>query len=200
MKLKLLTFLIAPLVLLSCAGSKKLHHPVYVKVIDNASYVTGGVDDKYLTASGDVLDSLYMADLKAYLLEKNVVVRDTGYELIIRVTSKTVSTKTKSETVDNAKSKQHGEKFSLNQLTLVVSGDVYSATTDHVVDEWTEKESDGDELTNKRTLIQIAAGTNKDGTIYRVKEMDDDVLRSCANRIGSDIGYDVVRIIRKKVL
>ena len=141
----------------------------------------------------------YMDQLVKELAFNHVIADNVSPEFSVKITSLEIHESTKMDTVKDVKSKENGMVRELTLADLKTTG-VVTQISSGKTGNW-EAEKDKDEkLTNNQSLDQMIAGQNKDNTVYREKNFDDNefihLSTLCGRRAGVRIEKEIQKLLK----
>lgn len=199
--MKKLTFILIALSILGgCYTSKKLDRQVKATLkMDFAIQLQPGPSAKYIDKhTEEEYRQAFREGLKKELAYSNVQLVDENPEFEIYVTSFVISETVKNQTVTDSSSQYYGKTFELTKCDLTSSGRVRRPLTDEDLGDWSAQKDKEEKITNNRSFGQVITGTNKDGSVTRVKAFDDDTFITLAEQCGRRSAVRVVKLISRK--
>ncbi len=192
---------LATLCLESCYVAKPLERevhisinndfPVTIKNVGNSNFASKHTDAEYRKS--------YMDELTRELINNHVIIDNVAPEFEVRILSLELHESTKLDTVKDVKSKDNGMVRELTLAGLKTSGTVLKIGGTSPIAWEADKEKD-ENLTNNRSVDQMIAGENKDGTTYREKAFDNNefVVQAghCGRRAAVRITQDVKKLLQ----
>ena len=128
----------------------------------------------------------------------HIIVDQASPEFVVKITALELFESTKVDTVKDLTSKDNGMTKELTLAKLKTSGTVAKAGSSTVVN-WTADRDKNEELTKSRSIGQIAAGENKDGSNYRIASFDDNEFVVQSGHCGRRAAVRIVQEIKKQL-
>ena len=133
--------------------------PIFIKNEGNSNFSIRHKDAEYRKQ--------YINDMMGEFANDHIVVDQATPEFVVTITSLELYETTKVDTVKDTSSKDNGMIQELTLAKLKTSGTLKKAGGTTTI-AWTADRDKNEELTKSRSVRQIAAGENKDGSNYRV--------------------------------
>lgn len=184
----------------SCYTSKKLDRQVRVQLnMGFAATLEKDANAKYIDKHNEeAYKAAFKEGLKRELGYSNVLLVDDNPEFVVNVSTFVIKESIRKETVKDTGSTHYGKTFELSTCDLNSTGNVKRPSTDENLGDWNADKQKEEKLTNNRSLGQIIVGTNKDGSVTRVKQFDDNTFVTLAEQCGRRSGVRIVKLISKK--
>ncbi len=198
---KLFLLPLISLLFTSCYVSKTLDREVKITLDEsfeismqnngNSNFTGGFTADEYRAA--------FIEGMKAEFASSKIVIVQDNPEFMVSISELKIEESTKTETVNDTESDDHGKEFELTTIDMNSKGLVDQVEKEHIKEWYAEKEK-SEKVTNSRSAGQVITGDNKDRKTYREKEFDSnealDLAEKCGRRSGARIINDIIKAIK----
>ena len=164
--------------------------PIFIKNEGNSNFSTRHTEAEYRKQ--------YINDMMGEFANDHIVVDQATPEFIVNITSLELYETTKVDTVKDTSSKDNGMIQELTLAKLKTSGTIKKAAGTTTI-AWTADRDKNEELTKSRSVGQIAAGENKDGSSYRIVSFDDNEFVVQSGHCGRRAAVRMAQEIRKQL-
>ena len=164
--------------------------PIFIKNEGNSNFSTRHTEAEYRKQ--------YINDMMGEFANDHIVVDQATPEFVVTITSLELYETTKVDTVKDTSSKDNGMIRELTLAKLKTSGTIKKAGGTTTI-AWTADRDKNEELTKSRSVGQIAAGENKDGSSYRIVSFDDNEFVVQSGHCGRRAAVRMAQEIRKQL-
>ena len=164
--------------------------PIFIKNEGNSNFSTRHTEAEYRKQ--------YINDMMGEFANDHIVVDQATPEFIVNITSLELYETTKVDTVKDTSSKDNGMIRELSLAKLKTAGTIKKAGGTTTI-AWTADRDKNEELTKSRSVGQIAAGENKDGSSYRIVSFDDNEFVVQSGHCGRRAAVRMAQEIRKQL-
>ena len=164
--------------------------PITIKNVGSSDFSTRHTETEYRKQ--------YINDMMSEFANDHIIVDQASPEFVVKITSLELLESTKVDTVKDLTSKDNGMTKELTLAKLKTTGTVSRAGSSTIVN-WTADRDKNEELTKSRSVGQIAAGENKDGSNYRITSFDDNEFVVQSGHCGRRAAVRIVLEIRKQL-
>jgi hypothetical protein len=196
--MRLIAILLIALNFTSCYVSKPLEDEVHVRISANFPITITNTGNS--TFSANLNETQYYQEfvkgLEAEFGTSNIIIDETKALYEIRFTSYTVTESTKTETVNDTTSNDHGRVFELTTLKMRATGTIVDVRTKDTFT-WSAAKEKSESATSLRSGGQVVTGQNKDKKEYREKAFDDNQTSDLTTKCGRRSGVSIVKKISK---
>jgi len=140
----------------------------------------------------------FLEGMKSEFQGSKIIIDDKNPEFSISFSEFTIDESTKTETVNDTLSDNHGDIFELTTLDLTAKGNVVRVS-DGVSYSWYANKNKDEDVTSSRSAGQVITGGNKDRTEYREKTLDADAASDLSFKCGRRSGASIVKEIFKSL-
>lgn len=180
--------------------NKQLEREVHVTItgLPSATINNTGASDFTGAYTQEQLVAKFMEGMKAEFQGSKIIIDDVNPEFSISFSEFTIVESTKTETVNDTLSENHGDIFELTTLDLTAKGNVVRVA-DGVSYSWYANKRKSEKVTSLRSAGQVLTGTNKDKTEHREKTLDADAASDLSYKCGNRSGTSIVKEIFKSL-
>ena len=164
--------------------------PIFIKNEGNSNFSTRHTEAEYRKQ--------YINDMMGEFANDHIVVDQATPEFVVTITSLELYETTKVDTVKDTSSKDNGMIRELSLAKLKTAGTIKKAGGTTTI-AWTADRDKNEELTKSRSVGQIAAGENKDGSSYRIVSFDDNEFVVQSGHCGRRAAVRMAQEIRKQL-
>ena len=164
--------------------------PIFIKNEGNSNFSTRHTEAEYRKQ--------YINDMMGEFANDHIVVDQATPEFVVTITSLELYETTKVDTVKDTSSKDNGMIRELSLAKLKTAGTIKKAGGTTTI-AWTADRDKNEELTKSRSVGQIAAGENKDGSNYRLVSFDDNEFVVQSGHCGRRAAVRMAQEIRKQL-
>ncbi|NRA12643.1 MAG: hypothetical protein HRT57_11870 [Crocinitomicaceae bacterium] len=180
--------------------NKQLEREVHVNItVEPTIEINNSGNSNFSGAyTREELTAQFMSGLKSDLELNNVVLDEVNPEFTIQISSFKISESTKTETINDTVSDNHGDIFELTSIDLSSSGTLTRVSNNETFN-WSASKDKDEKVTTNRTAGQLITGDNKDKTEYREKELNANVALDFSNKLGERSSVVIVKEIFKAI-
>jgi len=189
------------IILTSCYMSKSIERDVHVRIDSNlpVSVINNG-NSKFSEAFNEAeYQEKFMTGLKSEFTTSKVIPDNVNPEFEIKFSEFIITESTKTETVNDSTSDDHGKQYELTSLVLKASGTVVRLK-DGVSYNWSANKDKSEKVTSLRSGGQMVTGQNKEKNEYREKDFSTtesgDLAQKCGRRSGASIVKEIIRALK----
>ena len=164
--------------------------PIFIKNEGNSNFSTRHTEAEYRKQ--------YINDMMGEFANDHIVVDQATPEFVVTITSLELYETTKVDTVKDTSSKDNGMIRELSLAKLKTAGTIKKAGGTTTI-AWTADRDKNEELTKSRSVGQIAAGENKNGSSYRIVSFDDNEFVVQSGHCGRRAAVRMAQEIRKQL-
>ncbi len=164
--------------------------PIFIKNEGNSNFSTRHTEAEYRKQ--------YINDMMAEFANDHIIVDQATPEFVVTITTLELIESTKVDTVKDLTSKDNGMTRELTVAKLKTTGTVVKAGSSNMVT-WTADKDKNEELAKSRSVGQIAAGENKDGSNYRIASFDDNEFVVQSGHCGRRAAVRIAQEIKKQL-
>ena len=182
----------------SCYVSKPLDHDVHISIDSAFPIVITNTGNSNFSGKHTEAEyrSAYMDQLIKELAVNRVIADNVSPEFTVKITSLEIHESTKMDTVKDVKSRDNGMARELTLADLKTSGMITRISSGKSGNWDAEKDKD-EKLTNNQSLDQMIAGQNKDNTLYREKNFDENEFVHLATLCGRRAAVRIEKELQK---
>ena len=191
---------IAMLFCQSCYVAKPLERDVHISITTDFPITVRNEGNSNFSARHTEAEyrKQYINDMMSEFANDYIIVDQASPEFVVKITSLELLESTKVDTVKDLTSKDNGITKELTMAKLKTTGTVSKAGGSTSVN-WTADRDKNEELTKSRSVGQIAAGENKDGSSYRIASFDDNEFVVQSGHCGRRAAVRIVQEIKKQL-
>lgn len=180
--------------------NKQLDREVHVTIngLPPVSISNTGTSNFTGSYTQEQLVEQFIEGMKSEFQGSKIIIDDVNPEFSISFSQFDISETTKTETVNDTLSDNHGDIFELTTIDLTAKGQVVRVSDGATYSWYANKDKDED-VTRSRSAGQVITGGNKDRTVYREKTLDDDAASDLSFKCGRRSGVSIVKEIFKSL-
>ena len=195
---RFLSLIVVALSLSSCYISKNLDREVRVSLTTDFTVEVSNTGNSQFTSNftAEEYKAAFIERLTSELSYSKIIVDPANPEFNVVISKVVIKESTKTETVNDEESEQHGQSYELTSLDIDASGSV-TQVVGGKTETWTAYKGKEESVTSNRSGGQIITGQNKDNNTYREKEFSSDKAKDLTGDTGRRSGAVIINKIHK---